>query len=208
MRNKISTAWRLLRTDRGRLAAILRGDVQVYFVHGAELDRIPAPERRADLTFRELTESDLRQLAAKHPDLDYQKQHLDAVGRSSAYCVESNGRIAHICWMMTRELEARLPQRIVGLGSREVEIGKAFTFPEFRGKSIYQFAIRQICAVARVQGFQSVFMITTWGNKSSRRGIEKAGLSPCGRILVLLPPVVGTIFPLIFRRFRRNRRQP
>jgi RimJ/RimL family protein N-acetyltransferase len=149
--------------------------------------------------FRSLSAQELAELVAGRPELTYQAEHLRLVGTSSAYGVFVKGSLAHICWLMTAELNSRIGSRFLPLKPDAIEIGKAFTLPEFRGRGVYAFAIRSVCAVAREQGFGRVFMVTTWRNQASRRGIEKAGLSRCGGILQLHLPVIGTAIPLLFR---------
>jgi RimJ/RimL family protein N-acetyltransferase len=183
---KIRTLLRLVRNEPGRLIPILAGGVHVYFVQSARL----------------LSVEDLAQLADAQPEVRYQFEAAQELGSSAAYGVRVESRLASICWMITPELERKRHLRLVGLRAGEIEIGIAYTFPEFRGRGLYAFAIQAICAVAREKGAERVFMITNRDNEASRRGIEKAGLHRSGYIVRVRPPLIGTIVSPIIRTYR------
>jgi GNAT superfamily N-acetyltransferase len=200
--HKARTVGRLLHEDRGRLFRIVRGNFSIFIVHAAELLAVAPPSERPDLEVRPISGEALNQIAAIHPELNYQLEVLTISKESSAYAVYESGKFAGLCWLITPDLDRRFDVRLVRLGPGEVEIGKAFTLPEYRGRGLYPFAIRSVCRVARAQGAGRVFMVTNWDNATSRRGIEKAGLKRLGWIVVIEPPLMGTMFRPIMRLFR------
>jgi hypothetical protein len=199
---KLRTIQRLWRDDRRRLLRIVLGDLSIYHVHSAELAAINPPREIPGMEFRPVSPDTLQKLAAEYPDMAYQGEALKEVGTSSAYAVFKHGRFASICWLMTEELDRRMPLRLVRLRAGEVEIAKAYTLPEFRGQGLYPFAIQSLCRAAHIEGARRVFMITKWRNAVSRRGIEKAGLRPLGWIIEVEPPIIGTVFRPVLRLFR------
>lgn len=200
--HRVHTVRRLLREDRGRLLRIVRGNFFIYIVHFAELAAVASPPETPDVEFRHVSEGALNQLAGTYPEFTYQREAMEVLDASAAYGVYKGGELASLCWLMTEELDRRLDVRLVRLGPGEVEIAKALTLPEYRGRGLYPLAIRSVCRVARAQGARRVFMITQWGNATSRRGIEKAGLGRLGWIVAIEPPVVGPVFRPILRLFR------
>ena len=63
----------------------------------------------------------------------------------------------------------------------DYEIGPCLTYPDYRGQGIYPRVLRSICN--KVGENNSVFyMIVDEFNKSSIRGIEKAGFIRCGTV--------------------------
>jgi ribosomal protein S18 acetylase RimI-like enzyme len=202
---KARTAIRLLRTDRRQLLRTLLGRACIYRVFAARLDEIPPPEPDSSKTICALSQEELAAIVSRHQDLDYQLERVEEIGLSRAYGVFSCGQLAHICWLMTEREDRRFKIRLVKLRPAEAEITSAFTFPEFRGRGVYQFAIHSMCAAARARGLQRVFMITRRENEASQRGIRKAGLKYHGWILWIVPPLFWSGRGLSLRGFRLNR---
>jgi RimJ/RimL family protein N-acetyltransferase len=132
-------------------------------------------------------------------------EQLDYVRRRgcvSAYAVHLNGHIAHISWVMTSELERDYPIKNVKLRAREVEITHCITLEEYRGMGLYPYAIRSICQLEAERGTRRVFMITNVRNKSSQRGMQKAGLTYCGRIIRLASSALPDHYSVTWRGHR------
>jgi RimJ/RimL family protein N-acetyltransferase len=199
---KVRTLLRLVRNEPRRLIPILVGGVDVYFVQSAPIAEVPFAPARDNVEFRPLSVEELAQLADRGPAERYQFETAQELGSSAAFGLHVDGRLATICWMITPELERKRYLRLAGLRAGEIEIGRAYTFPEFRGRGLYALAIQAICAVAREGGAERVFMITTRDNEASRRGIEKAGLRRSGYIVWVRPPLIGTIISPILRTYR------
>lgn len=89
----------------------------------------------------------------------------------------ATGALGHISWLYYNGD----PNQTLRLGARECEIRFCLTFPEFRGRGIYPFALRAIQEYLRGRGFERCFICVTDDNRSSIRGIEKAGFRFTGR---------------------------
>jgi GNAT superfamily N-acetyltransferase len=202
VRQKAQTLARILREDPVQLLKIIRGNFSVYIVHAREISAVPEPTQIEGLEFRYIPADVLSTLAARYPELQYQEEARRLCGVSAAYGVYKSGELASICWLMTEELDGKLKTRLVGLRKAEVEITRAYTFPDYRGQGLYSVAIRNVCEVGRALGAERVFMITNWRNAASRRGIERAGLRRKGILIMLEPPVIGTMIRPVFRFFR------
>jgi RimJ/RimL family protein N-acetyltransferase len=200
--NKVRTLLRLVRNEPRRLIPILVGGVDVYIVHSAPIAEVPSPPARDDVEFRPVSVEDLAQLAERRPEARHLFETAQELGSSAAFGVHVDGRLASICWMITPELERNRYLRLVGLRAGEIEIGRAYTFPEFRGRGLCALLIQAICAVAREEGAKRVFMITARDNEASRRCIEKAGPRRSGYIVWVRPPLIGTIISPILRTYR------
>lgn len=83
---------------------------------------------------------------------------------------DSNG-IKCICWIYYSEDH----NRILKLGPNEAEIKFCLTLPEARGKGLYPAVINAILKYLKDNGLANVYMCVHKDNKSSIRGIEKAG---------------------------------
>jgi RimJ/RimL family protein N-acetyltransferase len=199
---KVKTLLRLVRNEPRRLIPIVVGGVHVYFMHSAAIAEVPSMPARDDVEFRPLSVEDLAELAETRPEARYQFESVQELGSSAAFGVHVDGRLASICWMITPELNRNRYLPLAGLRAGEIEIAKAYTFPEFRGRGLYALVIQAICAVAREEGAKRVFMITSRDNEASRRGIEKAGLRRSGYIVRIQPPLIGTIISPILRTYR------
>ena len=76
----------------------------------------------------------------------------------------------------------------VGFSSRQVRvlgeprntpvIGSCFTFPEARGRGLYQRALASLAARLQAEGHGRLLIETHPENRASRRGIERAGFQP------------------------------
>ncbi len=107
------------------------------------------------------------------------EKYGDAKG---AYIYRQDNRIAHISWMINRDQERINEERNILLKENEAEVTHCYTLPEFRGKGIYPRMIRFMIGKAFLEGYSSLHMITSIKNKSSQRGMEKAGLVRSNRI--------------------------
>jgi RimJ/RimL family protein N-acetyltransferase len=100
------------------------------------------------------------------------------------------GELAHVSWVLTPALQARLPFATLALAPDEVELGNCVTLPRFKGRGLYPLAIALLSRQAFDAGARRVLMVTARHNAASARGIEKAGLSACGTAERLwLPPL-------------------
>jgi hypothetical protein len=204
---KISTAISLLK-ERG-LFGLLKPliGLERFVVYSADPATVAPPEEIPNACLFALSVNDLRELAHDCPDVQLQLDYVQRHGFISAYAVRFKGHVAHISWVMTAELECNYPIKNVKLRPGEVEITHCVTFENFRGQSLYPYAIRSICQLEAARGTKRVFMITNCNNLSSQRGMQKAGLYYNGGIARIIFPQLPTQYYLTLRGHRWTRSQ-
>ena len=69
--------------------------------------------------------------------------------------------------------------RIPGMANRDFEIGPCWTAPKYRGRGLFQFAIRRICSDLAADG-RAFWMICRPDNDPSKVAIQKSGFSLIG----------------------------
>ena len=182
VQKKLFTTLRLLRHDRRGLLRHLLGRVERYVVYSTDPSTMKAPDVQ-DTVLRKLSDEELASLPVEQDFLKEQVERLSRWGFNDAYGVYYKDQLAHISWLITSEHDRLIKPRNVKLRAGEAEITNCVTLPEFRGLGLYPFAIRSLCVVAAGAGAKRVFMITNVNNLASQRGMQKAGLSPHGKIL-------------------------
>jgi RimJ/RimL family protein N-acetyltransferase len=99
-------------------------------------------------------------------------------GVTDFFVGRSNGSIGHISWIYYR----KDPNRIIDLAPDEAEIKYSLTLPEFRGQGLYPATLGRIREFLRKKGYKRVFICVRADNRSSLRGIEKAGFQRTAKI--------------------------
>jgi hypothetical protein len=77
-------------------------------------------------------------------------------GVNEAYGIFVDGRLAHTRWITTAALESRLPDPLLYLRTDEIEAGLSFTVPEFRGRGLQPYGLRESCRIALERGASRV----------------------------------------------------
>ncbi len=85
--------------------------------------------------------------------------------------------IQHIIWIYYQND----PNRVVKLGPEHAEIKYGLTLPEFRGQGIFPHALRAIVSYLSAKKIHRIFTCVNASNRSSIRGMEKAGFRQIGR---------------------------
>jgi RimJ/RimL family protein N-acetyltransferase len=192
--------------DRTALAGRLTGRIACMRTYAVDTAAARAPVS-ATLSIRALAEKDLRSLANADGDFRArQLARLARLGKSYAYAVMYNERLAHISWMLPAGAAAMDPPRVFKLRAREAEITACETLPEFRGKGAYRFAIESLIAAAARTGIRRVFMKANATNRGSWTAIEHAGVKRLGIALIITPPLIGSQWMLRVSRFRAGGR--
>jgi hypothetical protein len=173
-------------------------------VFGGNVDALTplAPSERAE--FRSLDEQDFRALPMPE---DFRAEQLSRARRNHpprAFGVMCDGTLAHVSWLYDRAAEGESPPRYLDLAPHEAEISACVTLPNFRGRGVYGIAIRGIAEVASQNGIVRIYMKTAPSNAASQRGIVKAGLTPCGRVMRVFLPLRPSGTGVMLRRFRRS----
>ncbi len=174
-----------------KLVRLITGDVSSLIVYAADSDKVCPPELQVGLEFLPLTPDDLHGLPGKEPYFQVrQLERLVRFGASYAYGVYVDGKIAHVSWLLPpAAMDKDVPQ-VLRARADEAEITCCETLPAFRGRGIYGFAIRNLFEVAYRQGIRRIYMKTTYENKASQSGIEKAGLVRQGITILITLPII------------------
>jgi hypothetical protein len=202
---KARTAIDLLRSDRSRLWHLARGDRYRVLVYARHAD-LPAetPAVQPGTRFEPLSEEKIRALPVTAEDHEFRDRQLERLRRlpgTRPFGVYVGDSLAHVSWLYPASVVALENPHILQLTDDEAEISGCETLPEFRGRNLYAFAIRNILSVARESGIRTIYMKTLASNSASQPGIVKGGLSPIGSVTVLTPPLVsGRKF--VFRRLK------
>lgn len=175
---KLSTAVRLLRSDRGRLRQLLHARLFRYVVFSARPADIAAAAAPEGVEIRVVGEPDLAGVDQSDGDL---RDAVDRCGKllgTFSYGAFCQGELAHISFLIPAERDRDRRPRLVKLRPGEAEIGSCVTFPRFRGRGLYPLVIRTVAREAGALGYDEVFMITEQHNVASQQGILKAGFHP------------------------------
>jgi RimJ/RimL family protein N-acetyltransferase len=148
-------------------------------------------EDRPELEFRPLTRDDFMRMRQRSDRFgDHARLYFDQRGIDSAFGVFVDGELGHISWAYTAEEYQREPYERFRLGADEAEIVNCYTSEAYRGRGLYPHAVTRIAVLLLSRGFERVFMNIEIDNEASRRGILKAGLTSCGRVLHWRSPAV------------------
>lgn len=94
---------------------------------------------------------------------------------TSCYLVFFEQRIAHASWVTTSAAWTGEIRAFVTPPADSAYVYESFTGPALRGRGIYPWALRCICAELATQGFQRAWIGVERGNVPSLRAISKAG---------------------------------
>jgi hypothetical protein len=176
----------LLRNPAALPRAVLTADR--FVVYAANPAAVPHPPAASDLVVRRLTDEELERFGADGSEWADQARRVRVLGFNQAYGVFRGDDLVHIAWLIEVEQDRSLPVRNVRLRSGEGEITHCYTAASARGHGVYPLAIAALCRIAAARGMRLVFMMTNRTNLASRRGIEKAGFAPAGRIWAVRLP--------------------
>ena len=179
---RLRSLGKLALTDPKAIPAAICG-VDHYFVYRADPRTISVAPPPAEIEVRKLTDEELRGVA-DDADFGFSARKLDVI-RNTAYGLRVRGELAHIAWLIDAEQDRAQSVRNARLRDGEREITHCVTSGKFRGRGLYPLAIAHLCGEATRQGARQVIMITGCHNIASQRGIEKAGLRPCGTVVRL-----------------------
>lgn len=201
---KSAAACSLLSRDPRRFRRAITGTVKRFVVYCAAPELVPPPPVRPGWLLRKLTDEEVVEFSARFTELRKQVAHMAEVGSNQAYGVFCDGELAHVSWLMCSEHARRLRVRLIRLHPGDGEIASCYTLQRFRGRGAYPFAVRSLCQVARERGLKRIYMVTGVHNLPSRRGIENAGLKPCGYIARVIFPFFPHSSGWIWRLYRND----
>lgn len=104
------------------------------------------------------------------PDLGLEIKTVSISKGKKKYFIEDKGVLVHQSFLFDAVFLLKL------IGKRGPVVGDCYTHPDYRGKSIYPYAIHYIAKKMLIENKKDeVFMIVNRDNTSSIKGIEKAG---------------------------------
>jgi RimJ/RimL family protein N-acetyltransferase len=120
----------------------------------------------------------LAQAARALQPLPWEFQCHSFDGVADFFIARNQDGVQHISWIYYHDDRNRL----LTLGHEEAEIKFCLTLPPMRGKGIYPIVIRSIVEYLGSKGLENVYMCVHRDNRSSIRGIEKAGFRYAGEL--------------------------
>lgn len=92
------------------------------------------------------------------------------------------GCLAGVCWLQ------RSASYLPAAGRRSIQIERCFTLPEYRGRGVFPLALAWAVARLMQEGekAEDIYVACSVGNRSSARGICKAGFTRAGLLIELL----------------------
>ena len=202
LRRKMSTVADLIREDPRELLRTIAGRSERYVAYVADPCKVPAAGSVPGWELRKVTDDVLTGLSSTSPELRAQGMRLAEGRKNDAYGLYVEDVLAGVAWMIPSQHDIKYTVRNVKLQADEVEITHCVTLPEFRGRGVYTYMIRTLCAVACQNHVRRVYMITSRDNVASQRGILKAGLRPTGGIHRHVFDYIGPNVAVTFRRHR------
>lgn len=97
---------------------------------------------------------------------------------TSCYLVLTADRIGHASWVTTKAAWTAELGRLVTPPPGAAYIYESFTAPQLRGRGIYPFALRCICAELAARALHEAWIGVDATNAASVRAITKAGFEP------------------------------
>jgi len=157
--------------------------------------------QRPDAAFRKISEPEIeRGFDAPVDVYQRQSQRLARFGRSYCYGAFVEGSLAAFAWLLPHDVMKLDTPRILRGNPGQAEMTAAETLPEFRGRNLYGYVIRNLFAVGRDSGIDTVFFKTFPENAAALRSFEKIGATYIGTTYVLHVP--GMTAPVAWpRRF-------
>ena len=101
------------------------------------------------------------------------KQRLSSETR--CYLVLDGGRALHATWVTTGSSWVRELRRYFKPPNGHAYVYESFTRSDARGRGVYPFALRGICADLAIQGIECVWVAVEVGNTPSLKSVSKAG---------------------------------
>jgi len=180
---RVVRALQLARSDPGEVARTLIGRAERYAAFAADPCEIrPVEPPVPGLVVRRLSDAEFHGLPTEGEGMAAQHRRIREGRLNDAYGAFVDGVQAGVYWLIPAAHDALYAWRTVALRPGEGEITHCVTFPGFRGRGIYDYAIRSLCEVACRDGMHRVFMITHRENAASQRGILRAGFRRVGGI--------------------------
>jgi RimJ/RimL family protein N-acetyltransferase len=201
MSRRLRSALTLARQHPRTFLRELLGRVTALHIYAIDTDApSPSSTEQAPGTLRWLSEDELASLDTEPAFRERQLARVARFGQSYAFGVFVDDQPAHVSWLIPAEAIAVERPSILRAAKGTFEITACETRPEFRGRGLYTFAIRQLLGVAAARGGRRVYMKAAPDNRASQAGIAKAGLTRAGTAILFAHPLFRQT--VVLRLFR------
>ncbi len=175
--------------------------LQIGHVLTLELaDLSPTPPPLTGLEYRWLAADEVRVFAVDPAnDLDPSLAARLENGRNYCLAAFDGARLANYSWYALESIEAEHSLGIgLALPTGTVYLYKAYTHPDFRGRSVYHAALQHAAQFFAQRGISRLIALVEFGNWASVRSHEKLGCRHAGKTLKFgRPPVAFERFPQV-----------
>lgn len=198
------------------MAGVARDRAREWFRSEEELIMLvrpaagPVPEFRHDpgLAFRAATRDD-GPLYARTIGTDSEgtfRRRLTPT--TQCFFVFGGDELLHASWVTTGAAWTREIAAYIVPPERDAYVYESFTRPEARGRGVYPFALRGICAWGAEAGVERVWVGVESGNAPSLKAIRKAGFEPAyemrygrrlGRLTLVVEKPPDLVAPSVLR---------
>lgn len=162
--------------------ALFRNDAILVFVYDLSEPLPPAEAfQHVSIKICKGSLTRLERLVDRDPLAPWEFRCNQFDGVQDFFVALDEGGIQHISWIYYHHH----PNRVLCLTPMDAEIKYALTLERFRGQGLYPRVLRSIAGYLREKRFRRVFICVSEDNRSSIRGIEKAGFKRIARMRLL-----------------------
>ncbi|MGH2749766.1 MAG: GNAT family N-acetyltransferase [Actinomycetota bacterium] len=165
----------VLQTGVDRLKGLISSSDELIILARPADGELPA---RHDLDFVKAERSD----AARYAGDIGTDSKVTFAGRLShtthCFFVSDGRKMLHATWVTTRAAWTRELGGYLLVPEGDCYVYESFTRSDARGRGIYPFVLKGICAWAAAQGLRRVWVGVESANAASRRAVSKAGFEP------------------------------
>jgi RimJ/RimL family protein N-acetyltransferase len=173
------------------------GSVALLSFYERDLNQaVPEIEAHAEVAVTVASESDIDLIAAQiasdfHGGQDALPAVLSKIRcrlRLGQICfvAKIGSAVVHYTWIAFRGSPS-VEDRFITLKDHEAYLAWAYTPEAWRGKHIYPAVDSHVLRYLQEAGYRQVLTFTKTDNKSSRKGLERAGWRQVGQVLTLRP---------------------
>jgi GNAT superfamily N-acetyltransferase len=133
---------------------------------------------RADLEFVEATSGDGARYARDIGTDSASTFAARLTDTTRSFLVTDGSKVLHATWVTTRSAWTRELGGYLVVPEGDCYVFESFTRSDARGRGIYPFGLKGICAWAAQQGLKRVWVGVESGNAASLRAVAKGGFEP------------------------------